>query len=344
MLTSRSARIRAGVLLAGALLVLVPVQVGFAPPASACSEKASQDWNLVSADLSVTCADDAQSQPETPGASTPGGGTTGQPVAEERHCFRGASEVDCTMPGGLEWNGQLLCYDRVIDPPLPADHPRWEGHLDASGNPEGVIVACFDYIRCYVPESDALRLGCDFIKYRWEPQAPGATGPAPAEVARDVVASMRLRAGQVGMAPPSYTERPGSQFIVGIQAWLWVDDPLAVTTGPLTASDPSGALTATATVDRVVFDMGDGNSVTCTPRAGSSPGVMEVGTRWTAAWGEADSPDCGYTYTRAGDYTITARTYWTASWSGMGESGTIPIDVQTSVPVRVGEVQVLTVS
>ncbi len=47
-------------------------------------------------------------------------------------------------------------------------------------------------------------------------------------------------------------------------------------------------MTATAKVTRIVWEMGDGATVTCTG----------AGTSYTAAHGKQESPTCGHTYTQ----------------------------------------------
>ena len=90
-------------------------------------------------------------------------------------------------------------------------------------------------------------------------------------------------------------------------------------------------MTATAKVQRVVWAMGDGKTVTCTQR----------GTPYTDADGKRSSPDCGYTYTRQGTYTVRATSYWTVTWARIGQSGTIPLDFTRDAVITMGEAQVL---
>jgi hypothetical protein len=65
-----------------------------------------------------------------------------------------------------------------------------------------------------------------------------------------------------------------------------VDHARPATFGPqiLTASAGGVSITATAKVDRVVWDMGDGTSVTCT-----TPGTV-----YQDRFGFDMSPDCGH--------------------------------------------------
>jgi len=51
------------------------------------------------------------------------------------------------------------------------------------------------------------------------------------------------------------------------------------------------------------------------------------------------SPDCGYRYTTQGTYTVTATSYWTINWSGIGQTGVIHQTYTSSVVVTIGELQ-----
>lgn len=144
----------------------------------------------------------------------------------------------------------------------------------------------------------------------------------PAVLARSLLASMQLKPISIGMAPPV-------RSYVGIPVWMWADEPGRLTYGPATIT--AGGVSLTAKVTKVVWSMGDGSSVTC-----------QKGTEWTKAKAGGSSPTCGHTYTKQGRYTVTARSYWVATWSGYGQSGTIPFTLESSRQLQVGEIQVIT--
>lgn len=164
--------------------------------------------------------------------------------------------------------------------------------------------------------------------------APGAPAPPPppnpAQIAQVAVTQMNLKAIDIGIVPEA---RPGSRGIIGMPTWMWVADPGESTTGPITRSASVGdySVTADATLDRIVWAMGDGTTVTCHGR----------GTPYADAFGKQPSPTCGHTYVRKGRYIVTATSYWTVTWAGVGESGVIPLQFSSSVPVEMGEVQVI---
>ncbi len=261
-----------------------------------------------------------------PGGGGGGGGTT--PVDNpgggggSQECRKASGEVvPCQTEHGY-WNG--ACYDKDVSAEFPdKSDPIWQGHED------GVI------LRQTCIGSD----GSVPIVTRWEASAPGVAGPSPRELADRAVQAMDFRAGQIATAPPPLSVQPDGMAIVGIPVWLWVGDPGESTTGPITRSASGGGttVTATGTLDRIVYTMGDGGQVTCTG----------PGTPYRTEYGDRTSPDCGYTYTKtsAGKaseaHTISATSYWTVEWAGGGQTGTIPLEFTRTEQLRVGELQVL---
>ncbi|WP_407343387.1 hypothetical protein [Pengzhenrongella phosphoraccumulans] len=154
------------------------------------------------------------------------------------------------------------------------------------------------------------------------------------------VDSMDLHSITVGIVPPP---GPGSVGIVGMPVWMWAADPVPSTVGPVTASASAGGITitATASLNAITWDMGDGSTVVC----------RSAGTPYNASYGHAESPDCGHIYTtsssgRPGDrFTVTATSDWVIAWVGAGQTGTIRMNGLTqSVKISIGEVQVLVTS
>jgi hypothetical protein len=159
---------------------------------------------------------------------------------------------------------------------------------------------------------------------------PGAVTVAvdPAVVGEQAVQQLGLGSPSIEMAPPS-----GSPQLVGVATWLWID-PGAWQ--DKTASASAGTVTATATAapSKVVWDMGNGGSVTCdgpgTPYSASDPNA---------------ATDCSYTWPQAGSYTVTATVYWSVSWTAVGAAGGGNLGLQAGpaaeVPVTVTESQAI---
>lgn len=175
--------------------------------------------------------------------------------------------------------------------------------------------------------------GGQLVSFFWSltPPSGPAAPPDPRQLARAAIASMRLQAVAIGIVPES---RPESAGLVGLPTWMWVADPSATTWGPVTRTASSGGYTVTATakVDHVTWAMGDGTTVTC----------HGPGTPYADQFGTRPSPDCGHTYTRQGRYTVTATSNWTVTWSGIGQTGVIPLSFARSVSLVMGEAQALT--
>lgn len=218
--------------------------------------------------------------------------------------------------------GDQRCLFRgVSNPQPPKNRDVWDGHT------EGVILDCtMEYcipnpLRPFIPDCPTTQV--------WVAAAPGA--PDPAVLAQRAVERMNLQPINIGIVPE---DKPGSIGIVGMPQWMWVNEPAPNTFGPITESATAGQFTVTATakVDKTVWDMGDGNTVTC----------VGPGTPYEDRYDIADSPDCGYKYTKQGEYEVTATSYWTVEWEGMGQFGTIPLDLTSTASIVMGEAQVIT--
>lgn len=236
-------------------------------------------------------------------------------------CSYSGQVIPCTSGMGTWWASKS-CYVALADPQPPLDNALWEGRTD------GAIYKC----------SPPVGLPGTAIGFFWAASNP-VGGPSPRALADRAVETMNLRAGAIGIVPEP---GPGKVGIIGMPSWLWIADPGESTTGPITRSASGGGITvtATATLDQVVWSMGDGATVTCA-------GPAAVGTPYQASYGAASSPTCGHTYTRQSDdqpgdaYTVTATSSWTVTWSGGGATGTIPLDFTRTTQIRIGEIQVL---
>jgi hypothetical protein len=246
------------------------------------------------------------------------GGDGGSGV-EKPTCSSGGEKIPCSSHLGI-WNG--TCYVQLADPQPPKDDPIWAGHE------EGVIVACTPHVCVAQPDQDYIP-DCPVNRY-WAPEAPGG-GPDPGRLAERAVSQMRLQGIDIGIVPEEGPNRIG---VVGMPTWMWVNEPAENTFGPITRSASAGGatVTATATVDRIVWDMGDGTTVTC----------VGAGTPYEDRYDISDSPDCGHNYTEQGEYEVTATSYWTVQWQGVGQSGTIPLDFTSTASIVMGEAQVIT--
>ncbi|HEX9767205.1 MAG TPA: hypothetical protein VGA36_10615 [Nitriliruptorales bacterium] len=163
------------------------------------------------------------------------------------------------------------------------------------------------------------------------PREPPAVDPVL--LREQVIDRLQLPSPTVAMNPP------GDQ-VVHVETWLWIDDAIwrthskSVTAGGVT-------VTATASPQRVVWDMGNGDAVVCT-----GPGTAYDASRRSAE----QSTDCSYTYARssAGQpseaYVVTTTIEWDVSWSVVGAVGGGPLPAlvtSSSMAARVAEMQAL---
>lgn len=292
--------------LMGVALVAVPAQADpvTCPP--------GQVFNRALGICIIVATPDPPAPPSNPGGpSDPGESGGGVPPQE---CMWIDKEVPCRR-GAQWWSDDWGCYIGVVTPQPPRSAAVWEGHTD------GTIFSC------YSPWIVGTK---SFWFWAAAPPAGPAGPPDPEELAQQAVVAMRLKAVTVGITPQ---DRPGSVGIVGMPTWLWATNPGRNTWGPVTRSASAGGYTVTATakVESVGWDMGDGTTVTC-----NSPG-----TPYHDNFGKQSSPDCGHTYTRQGRYTVTATSHWVVEWAGMGQSGSIPMDLSETATITLGEAQVL---
>jgi hypothetical protein len=173
----------------------------------------------------------------------------------------------------------------------------------------------------------------------WFPAGTGGGGADPRTLAAQALQRTPLPDPVIRMSP----EPPVPQ-LVGLATYLWVDP---AGWGPRTASASAGGVTSTvtATPERVVWDMGQGETVVCRgPGRPYAPGVP------------ADAPGaCTFTYRFSSarsarpdrTFTVTATVHWHATWTatgapGGGDLGTV--ERSASVGVLVAELQSLNVN
>jgi hypothetical protein len=230
--------------------------------------------------------------------------------------------VACYVGGLGFFNATNGCYYLRLDPQPPLSDPIYEGHTPGSG--------AVYRVTCYTGPPPWR--GAESVDRYWIDA--GAPAIDPVDLAFAALAKIRLDPADIHTAPST----TGVGGLVGLPVWMWTPRT-AHTWGPLSDQASAGPLTVfiTATAARVVWNMGDGHTVTCTT----------PGTRYAARYGGGNSPDCGYTYTKssrgesAGNYTITATTTWHVAWHGGGQSGVITVVRVAAVNIQINEAQVV---
>ena len=223
--------------------------------------------------------------------------------------------IPCETDDGYFIGAPKFCYVKRADPQPPKGQDPWP-----EDRTDGAIYDC----------SKRYLAGNNDLDYQfWSATPPAPSGADPLVLVGEAVSRMGLRGITMGSTPPI-----GTVGVVGYPTWLWAADRTAQTWGPVRATASAGAgyaVTATAQATKVLWEMGTGDTVTCT----------NPGTEWTSTWGKQDSPTCGYRYTEDGDYHLQAVTYWTLTWSGMGQNGTIPLALFSTGDLSMSEVQVV---
>lgn len=273
-------------------------------------------YNRISGTCTIVLTDPGDTAVAT--KPPPKGGGQGADTGPKACANAKGDPVPC-RDGDAWWSNSWGCYAKPVKPQPPKSDPRWEGHDDGS------IYECYDPL--------VAAAGGMALTYRWSgtPPAGPAAPPDPRVLAQRAIAQMELRAVTIGIVPEPGAGRVG---IVGMPTWMWVQDPGPGTVGPIsrTASAGGFSVTAVAKADRIVWQMGDGATVIC----------HGPGTPYADSFGRQSSPDCGHTYTHQGTYTVRATSYWSVQWSGVGQSGTIPLNFTRTTNITMGEAQVLT--
>lgn len=256
-----------------------------------------------------------------------GGGSGSGSSSGVSQCYgSGGQEISCTLAGGAFWISSLQCY---VDPePLSTDptdgNPAWAGRT------EGAIYSC---------GADVSMAGISIGSWPvWLPGPPVA-GPNPYDLAMDAISAMSLRLGSIQTTPPRGTD----PSLVGLPIWFWIENPGPSTTGPITTSASSGGVTvtATATLDRVEYELKTTRRILTT----TCSGAAAAGTPYFSGAGAQNSPTCGFTAEQndlTGTGTLTASAFWTVQWNGGGQGGVITLPAMTrSYPFEITELQVI---
>lgn len=253
-----------------------------------------------------------------------------QPAGGPVVCRDGGQELACSSasqnyPGTrVSWSNGRQCYVGLLpNQPLTGD-PAWGGHTN------GAIYYC------EAPGGVGRTFVDRITSTFWSAAPPAALPPNPADVARRGALAMDVRAADIGIVPD---DDPTALGAVGAPVWMWTA-PGPHTFGPLAETRTEQGITVAlnAGVERIVWDMDDGSTVTC----------RTAGTVYEDRYGFDSSPDCGHRYTRTsaykpgGAFRVTATSYWVVDWTGPGgTAGRIPINLTDGTAIRVGELQAL---
>ncbi|MEU2587309.1 ATP/GTP-binding protein [Streptomyces avermitilis] len=259
--------------------------------------------------------------PGTPADSKPSG--SGTTSGGKRVCEVRGQTVPCSRPGMGSFNSADGCYWLLMNPQPDAATARLAAGVPGDWKP-GDKGAFYNVTCPGNPVAGGIA---------YSATDPAAAAVDPAQLAQEAVKQMTLLGPEIGITP-----KPGGKGVVGMPVYLW-DTKSAETYGPQSRSASAGAVTVTATahVTKIVWSMGDGNTVTCTT----------AGTPYTAAYGKQPSRDCGHRYDQpsstqsSGEYHVTATSTWKIDWQGGGQTGQLTEVRNSAVDITVAEVQVL---
>lgn len=244
------------------------------------------------------------SGPGMPGKSGPGGT---------------AGSVGNTQTGGGGGGSAPKCTYTPVDDWYAAESGSefWQGHKPSEGK---MMIR-----RCEGDVGD--RPAVVFVPNGANPAA-GPPPPSPAELAERAIRRMGLLGPDIGLAP-SEDSKYGAT--IGFPVWMWTERSEA-RSGPVTRSASAAGITVTATASlaRIDWQMGDGSTVTC-----NGPG-----TPFTEDQAGEPSPTCGHVYralSDSGKYRVEATSTWQIRWSGGGQSDSQTLTLgpsTTDLPVR----------
>jgi hypothetical protein len=229
------------------------------------------------------------------------------------------------------WSVNWQCYVRFSTPQPPASDPVWAGHTPADGA----------IYRATCPWLEGLD-GLPWTAFSIQRFIASGSGPIGSVLA-DAIGRLVITGPDIHMAPD-----PDGVGLVGLPVWIWT--PVTEQTwspDPVRVPVLNWVLVVEAAVDRIVYDLGNGDSVVCD---------RGPGTPYQDHFGAQESPDCGYRgYSRPsslrpdGLYHITATTHWLISWrfetaagAATGLAGEETTTRLSTTSVRINELQVVT--
>ncbi|ATM24689.1 hypothetical protein SMD44_p10190 (plasmid) [Streptomyces alboflavus] len=329
-----SPRGRGGVLAAAALAV--PLHLGLsAGPAAADGDRPGGGVTcpelVPDCDINAHGGGGGGDKPDKPrpGAKPSRGGGGGGGSAKCFIKWDNIGEVPCYKPDMGWFNQSNQCYWEIMKPQPGKDAADWEWGTAAPSSAADRAKGKVYNVTC--PGAGRELMGGS----TWSLNPPpgfGGGGPSPEELAQEAIKKMRLLGADIGTAP-----KAGKTGLVGMPVWIW-NNKTPRTWGPVTASAsaPGITVTATATVKKIAYTMGDGGTEVCTT----------AGTPYRKRFGGQPSPDCGYRYTKTSSsqpgeaFTVTAVTTWTVHWAGGGQEGDITTTRQAEpAQITVGEAQ-----
>lgn len=216
-----------------------------------------------------------------------------------------AGDDSWTPPAGSPW-AQLSEGDPARSPSQPygCTYQVPSAQIQQSLGTGGATPGQWVFVSCAGPGA------IDPMPAIWLTNANSPAAVNPAILAREAFAKLPLASPSIRMAPPVTSEQ-----LVNVSSWLWIA-PTDWRSLSATAAAGQVTTTATATPADVVWNMGDGNTVTC-----AGPGTPYDPSQPSA------TTDCSYTWSQSsgsqpgGVYEVTVTVYWRVTWRAAGAKG-----------------------
>jgi len=229
------------------------------------------------------------------------------------------------------------CFWKILQPQPPPGDPLWQGRSPSAG--KLYTVSCETH--------NGQNIGNAAATIQYSTQAP--LNPAQSLSIPQQAAATALNILVTGLAlaqfPATGSAPPPGDGVVGVPMWMWADipaplwDPISKNT---TVVFTKVALSFQGA--QIDWDMGDGHHVTCsTPgTAYTRPTLPNLAYKnYTGAPGP--SPDCGYLYSTAGRYGVTATITWFMAFQVGSTTGTFVVSRTTKITMmNIGELQAVT--
>ncbi|GAB3166093.1 hypothetical protein GCM10027059_24650 [Myceligenerans halotolerans] len=150
--------------------------------------------------------------------------------------------------------------------------------------------------------------------------------------------------GGIGSTPPPSAMNGDAMGQLGLPIWLWVANRQPNTVGPISSSATDGGLSVQAQGELVRTEWvisRNGQELAMT----TCRGPAASGTPYDGRDSALPSPTCGFPASynvHPGNLTLTATAFWTVTWQGGGQSGTINVTPpSTDTAIRIGETQTI---
>jgi hypothetical protein len=236
------------------------------------------------------------------------------------------------------------CFWKELQPQPPPGDPLWQGQ--SSAPPAKLYV-----VTCETHNGTNIGNAAATIEYSTQP--PLNFNQAPLSLAQRTALNLFVTALALAPVPETGTEPPSDDTgppaeggVVGLPSWMWTDIPPAFWDQWTFTKKVFliGKVALAFQGEQVDWDMGDGHHVICaTPgSAYVRPTLPNIAYK-VYSGPPGPSPDCGYTYQKAGTYGVTSTATWYLAFQVGSTSGTFVVSRTTKIKLlTIGELQAVT--